>query len=121
VTCDTSIVVAPSLNVVEELIEYVVDVPLRSSTVIDESEIAVTTPPAMVVGAPGGAGVAVAVSVESWVAADASPAPPATSPMPSAVVATTRFAAVFLCWFIMFLSLRRSETISNHVHRARRR
>jgi hypothetical protein len=101
--------------------------PLRSFTVIDDAVIAVTTPPAMSGGLPGGAGVAVVAVVASradspalWVVADANPAPPATSPSPSAAVAAARFAVVLVFLFMMILSLFRFETISHQLHRPRR-
>jgi hypothetical protein len=50
--------------------------------------------------------------------ADAMPAPPATNPTPSAVVAATRFTAMFFL-LMMFLSLRSFETFSNKLHRSR--
>jgi hypothetical protein len=52
--------------------------------------------------------------------ADARPAPPATRPTPSAVVAATRRTAIFFL-LMMFLSLRALETISNRLHRLVRR
>lgn len=43
------------------------------------------------------------------------PAPPATNPTPNAVVAATRFTAMFFLP-MMFLSLRSLETFPNKFH-----
>jgi hypothetical protein len=106
-------VVGPSLKVVADVIAYVLDAPLHSSTVIEVDDTAVTVPPAKFAGLGGDVDVDVVllrgVGLE---VADAMPAPPATSPTPSAVVAATFFTVIPLL-LMMFLPLRSFETISN--------
>jgi hypothetical protein len=85
-------------------------------TLIDVAETAVTSPPAKFAGEGGVADVDVVLSRGEWLeVAEAIPAPPATNPTPSAVVAATRFTAMFFL-LMMFLSLRSLETISNKFH-----
>jgi hypothetical protein len=111
---DEVIVVGPSLNVVAEVMAYVVDVPARSLTVMDVDETAVMTPPSKSPIAGGAVEGAVVASWAVWVdAADAMPTPPAARPTPRAVVAATRFSAFFLV-FMMCLSFRPLETISSN-------
>jgi hypothetical protein len=93
-------------------------VPSIPFTLIDVDEKAVTTPPAKFAGEGGVAAVDVVLSLGEWLeVAEATPAPPATNPTPSAVVAATRFMAMFFL-LMMFLSLRSFETISNKFHRS---
>jgi hypothetical protein len=88
-----------------------------SFTLIDVDDTAVTTPPAKFAG-EGVADVDVVLSRGEWLeVAEAMPAPPVTNPTPSAVVAATRFTAMFFL-LMMFLSLRSLETISNKFHRS---
>jgi hypothetical protein len=106
--------VDPSLKVVVEVISYVEVAPLKSFTVTEVADTVVTTPPAKFVAPAGDAEVAVGLSWALWWdVADAMPAPPATRPTPSSVVAATRFIAIFWFSFMMYLSLRSFETISN--------
>jgi hypothetical protein len=87
-------------------------------TLIDVDDTAVTTPPAKFAGEGGVADVDVVLSRGEWLeVAEAMPAPPVTNPTPSAVVAATRFTAMFFL-LMMFLSLRSLETISNKFHRS---
>jgi hypothetical protein len=112
-------VVGPSLKVVLDVIAYVLVVAPMPFTLIDVDDTAVTTPPAKFAGEGGVADVDVVLSRGEWLeVAEAMPAPPATNPTPSAVVAATRFTAMFFL-LMMFLSLRSLETISNRFHRCR--
>src|ERR1017187_9694862 len=104
-------VVGPSLNVVADVIAYVLDVPLHSSTVIEVDDTAVTVPPAKFAGLGGVVDVdVVLVRGGGWGpgGGDPPPPPPATSPTPSAVVAATFFTVIPLL-LMMFLPLRSFE------------
>jgi hypothetical protein len=101
---DAVTVAGPSLKVVLDVIAYALDVPSMPFTLIDVGDSAVTTPPAKFAGEGGVLDVGVVLSRGEWLeVADAMPAPPATNPTPSAVVAATRFTAMFLL-LMMFLS-----------------
>jgi len=113
-------VVEPSEYVVDDVMVYVVDVPLRLSIVIELDDTAVTTPLAILMAPAGGRA---SWGCDAWVvvvvvAAPATPAAPAARPAPTMTEAATRLTVRFLFLYMVILSLLSSKGFSNTVHAA---